>query len=95
MHAEVISDEPGLAWFAGRTSPGSMVDLSFVRSDAGDLTSADVAVAAHQRDVCAVLLWSGRLARLPGLRSALGDYEVVRLEGDPELLLREGCDVAG
>ena len=42
----MISDEPALGWLAGRTSPGSMVDLSFVRIEAGDLTTADVVAAA-------------------------------------------------
>jgi len=91
--AKVISDEPALPWLAGRTSPGSMVDLSFVRIDAGDLTTADVVVAANHADVCAVLLWSNRLAQLPGLRRALHEYEPVFRDGDHELLLREGCDV--
>jgi hypothetical protein len=92
--ALVISDEPALAWFAGRTSPGSMVDPSYVRIQAGDLTTSDVVMAAHASDVCVVLLWSGRLAQLPGLRAALTDYDSVLLAGDHELLLREGCRVA-
>ena len=46
--AEVISDEPALGWLAGRTSPGSMVDLSYVRIQAGDLTTADVVAAARR-----------------------------------------------
>ena len=74
--AEIISDEPALPWLAGRTSPGSMVDLSYVRIQAGDLTTDDVVAAANEPGVCAVLLWSGRLAQLPGLRAALGDYRV-------------------
>jgi hypothetical protein len=92
--AEVISDEPALGWLAERTSPGSMVDLSFVRIEAGDLTTADVVAAAAEPGVCAVLLWSGRLAQLPGLPRALADYDPVVRDGDRVLLLREGCSLA-
>jgi hypothetical protein len=92
--AEVISDEPALGWLAERTSPGSMVDLSHVRIDAGDLTTADVAAAAEAPGVCAVLLWSGRLEQLPGLRAALPDYDSTLLAGGHELLLRAGCALA-
>jgi hypothetical protein len=92
--AEVISDEPALGWLAERTSPGSMVDLSHVRIDAGDLTTADVAAAAEEPGVCAVLLWSGRLEQLPGLHAALPDYDSVLLDGGHELLLRAGCALA-
>jgi hypothetical protein len=89
----VISDEPALGWLAGRTSPGSMVDLSYVRIQAGDLRTADVVAAAGEPDVCAVLFWSGRLAQLPSLRRELVDYRSVFRDGDHELLLRDGCDL--
>jgi hypothetical protein len=92
--AQIISDEPALAWLAGRTSPGSMVDLSFVRVRAGNLTTDDVVAAATAPGVCGVLLWSGRLAQLPGLHRALDDYESVPLDDGHELLLRDGCRVA-
>lgn len=87
----VISDAPELAWFAGRTSPGWVVDVSFVRIEAGQLTSYDVVAAAHEPGVCAVLIWSQRLGYLPGLRTDLRDYRAVFQRGEQELWLREGC----
>ena len=72
-----------------------MVDLSYVRIQAGDLTTDDVVAAAGEPGVSAVLLWSGRLAQLPGLRPALGDYRSLCLDGGHELLLRDGCRSAG
>ena len=44
--AKVISDAPALVWFAGRTSPGALVDPSFVRIETGELVTADVVAAA-------------------------------------------------
>lgn len=90
----VISDEPALAWLAGRTSPGSMVDPSFVRIAAGDLVTADVVEAAREPGVCAILFWTGRLDQLPHLRADLIDYRSVFRDGTAELLLRTGCDLA-
>ena len=89
----VISDAPTLVWLAGRTSPASVVDVSFVRIEAGQLTTADVVLAAHERDVCGVLIWTQRLGLLPGLRQELRDYRSVVREGDQELWLREGCEL--
>lgn len=89
----VISDEPTLSWMAGRASPGWLVDPSHVRIDAGHLTTAEVVAAAREPDVCAVLLWSGRLDGLPGLRASLDGYRTVAQHGGHELLLRERCQL--
>ena len=90
----VISDEPAIPWLAGRTSPGAMVDVGFVRIQAGDLTTADVASAAQEPDVCAVLFWTGRLDALSGLRQQLPDYTSAFVDGDHELFVRDGCALA-
>ena len=87
----VISDAPALVWLAGRTSPGSVVDVSFVRIEAGQLSTADVVVAAEQPGTCGVLIWSQRLGYLPGLRAELTDYRRVYRHGEQELWLHEGC----
>jgi hypothetical protein len=89
----VISDEPALAWFAGRTSPGSMVDPSYVRIAAGHLTTDGVVAAAAEPRVCAVLFWTGRLDQLPHLRTRLPDHRPVLLSGRHALLLRSDCDL--
>jgi 4-amino-4-deoxy-L-arabinose transferase-like glycosyltransferase len=87
----VISDEPTLSWLADRAGPGWLVDTSHVRIDAGGLTTAEVAAAARAPDVCAVLLWSGRLDGLPGLHASIEGYRPVSRYGEHELLLRDGC----
>jgi hypothetical protein len=89
----VISDEPALPWLAGRTSPGSMVDLSYVRIESGDLDADDLLAAAHRPGVCAVLIWTPRLAQLPGQRAALEDYRPVFHSVERVLLVRDGCTI--
>ncbi len=91
LDSRVITDEPTLGWLADRASPGQLVDTSYVRIQAGDLTTAKVAAAAHEPGVCAVLFWSGRFDTLPGLRASLPDYQTTFIDGDHELLLRQGC----
>jgi Dolichyl-phosphate-mannose-protein mannosyltransferase len=71
-HAWVISDEPGLAWRAGRTMPAGFVDGSVLRIDEHLVTTPIVARAAADARVCAVVVWTSRYARdLPGLPAAL------------------------
>lgn len=90
--AMVITDEPTLLWLTDRSSPGQLVDPSHVRIDADYLDAAAVAEAARQPNVCAVLLWSGRLDDIDGLRHALEpDYRLAWSNGDRQLLLRVGC----
>jgi hypothetical protein len=87
----VITDEPTLGWLADRVSPGTLVDPSHVRIDAGQLTTGQVTAAADDPNVCAVLLWSGRLDDLAGLRPSLEGYRSVLQDGDHELLLSDRC----
>jgi 4-amino-4-deoxy-L-arabinose transferase-like glycosyltransferase len=70
--AWVISDEPGLAWRAGRRVPASLVDGSVLRIDEHLVTTTSVARAAADPRVCAVVVWTSRYGSgLPGLPSAL------------------------
>jgi 4-amino-4-deoxy-L-arabinose transferase-like glycosyltransferase len=87
----VISDEPTLTWMANRVSPGQLVDTSYVRIGAGQLTKAQVVAAASEPGVCAVLLWSGRLDGLTGIRTSFDGYRRVVQHGGHELLLRDSC----
>jgi hypothetical protein len=92
--ALVISDEHALTFLAERDTPGSMVDVSFARIRSGDLTTDDVVEAASAPEVCAMVLWSGRLAALPELRRDLVEYRSVHRSGAREILLRDGCAVS-
>ncbi len=77
--ALAISDDPGLVWRAGRRTPPDLVDASILRIETGDLTSASVAAAAADPDVCAVAVRShvrwGSFADLPDRLAAAG-YEI-------------------
>jgi hypothetical protein len=88
----VVTDAPGVAWWAGRDEPPWLIDLSQVRLDVGLVTRAEVRTAALEPGVCAVLVWSSRLAglgrlQLPGYVVA-GDYGSGRV-----LWLRTACSV--
>lgn len=67
----VISDDPYTVALAGRATPPALVDTSSVRVESGDLTTAEVESIALRPDVGAVLLATGRLSELPGLREWL------------------------
>lgn len=70
--AWVLSDDPGLAWRAGRRVPANLVDGSILRIDEGLVTTRTVRKAAAEPRVCAVVVWSERWgAHLPGLPTDL------------------------
>jgi len=91
---EVVTDEPGLAWRAGRRVPGRLVDASIKRIEQGQITTGVIAEAAAERDVCAVLVWDDRYGDLPGLPDRLADdgYGVAARYGGPRVLyVRDEC----
>lgn len=87
----VITDWPGLAWWAERPTPGNLVDPSVVRIEAGSLTTADVVEATSAPGVCAVLFWSTRLDLLHVQSQLRGYTEVARYSDTRRLWLRETC----
>jgi hypothetical protein len=90
----VVTDDQFAAALAGRGVPPALVDTSFVRVMTGDLTAPEVESIADQPDVGAVLLASGRLAALPGLRAWVGEHfpDAVDLGGGRTLYLRPAND---
>ena len=91
---QVISDDPGVVWRAGRRTPDDLVDASILRIESGRLTAASLARAAADRRVCAVLIWShrfGDLAGLPGLLQEAGYSAGPRYGGVKTLWTRPGC----
>jgi hypothetical protein len=77
--ALAISDEPGLVWRSGHRTPPNLVDASVLRIQTGDLTSARIAAAAAEPDVCAVVVSSGaRWGSFDDLPDRLADagYEI-------------------
>jgi hypothetical protein len=91
--ALVISDDPGLAWVAGRRPPPDLVDTSWARIVSGNLTANDIIAGAAEDGVCAVLFSSGRFDRLgPSLPRRLAGYELAMEWVDRHrLYVREGC----
>jgi len=74
----VLTDQPMLAFLADRKVPPELVDPSTSRIDSGSLDGERVVTYLQQRDVTLVVLWSGKLARLPELMELMGsDYEPV------------------
>jgi 4-amino-4-deoxy-L-arabinose transferase-like glycosyltransferase len=70
--AWVMSDDPGLAWRAGRRVPANLVDGSVLRIDEHLVTTETVRKAGADDRVCAAVVWSTRWGRdLPGLPAAL------------------------
>jgi len=94
--AWVISDDPGLAWRAGRRVPGAFVDVSLKRFQQRALTTESVVDAARDPRVCAVLVWSGaRLGSLPALPErleVLGYESTARYPGPTARVLYERPD---
>ncbi len=71
--SSALTDVPDLAYAAGRRAPPGVVDTSFAVVEAGRLTAADLAEVLVDPEVCAVVLGSGRLARVEGLDDVLTD----------------------
>lgn len=92
---KVISDEPGFVWRAGLITVPYLNDTSIKRIDQGQITTATVADAAAEPDVCGVVVWSNRFGdELPGLPDALRDagLTVVRTwPRDRALWLKPAC----
>ena len=58
--ANVVTDNPGLAWVAGRHPPPRLVDPSWARILSGNLEADAVLAGTAQDDVCAVLFYTHR-----------------------------------
>ncbi|MDQ1568456.1 MAG: hypothetical protein QOF96_3336 [Actinomycetota bacterium] len=94
--AQVISDDPGVVWRAGRRTPPDLVDTSILRIESGRLTAASLARAAADHRVCAVLVWSHRFAGLgplPDLLRQAGYAAGPRYGGPKVLWQRSKCVV--
>jgi hypothetical protein len=94
--AQVISDDPGVVWRAGRRTPDDLVDTSILRIESGRLTAPSLARAANLRPVCAVLVWShrfGALTSLPGLLEDRGYRAIARYGGPKVLYARDACSI--
>jgi hypothetical protein len=62
----ILTDAQGIAFCSGHKTPPWLADTSLKRIDNHYLTTADVITEVERYQVKAVLLWTGRLDRLPG-----------------------------
>jgi hypothetical protein len=67
----ILTDAPGIAFWSGREVPPWLADTSLKRIDNHYLATAEVKSEVERYQVKAVLLWTGRLDRLPGLTAWL------------------------
>jgi hypothetical protein len=97
--AQVISDDPGLAWRAGRRTPDNFVDTSVLRITSPVpgvvITTDSVAAAAGGPDVCAVVATSperfGALAGLPDALARAGYQQTLDTGADLGVWVRSSC----
>jgi hypothetical protein len=92
--AQVISDDPGVVWRAGRRTPDDLVDTSILRIESRRLTPPIVRLAAIKSPVCAVLVWShrfGNMATLPALLEDRGYRATAHYGGPKVLYVRDTC----
>ncbi len=83
--SRVITDEIGLVWRAGRTTPPDLVDASIKQFEQHRITEPRVARAARRGDVCAVLVWRdtylGSFRQLPHDLATAGYAVTERFQG--------------
>jgi len=91
----VLTDEPYLAFLAGRKVPPTLIDPSDARIRAGALTAEQLASTLRLYDPDVVVLWTGKLARFESLLLTLADdFEPVAQfgvagKGVPRVIYRE------
>jgi 4-amino-4-deoxy-L-arabinose transferase-like glycosyltransferase len=89
----VLTDDQFTAAAAGRNVPPEFVDTSFVRIESGGLTTGAIASVLDREGVCAVVLATGRLQKVPGFTQWLKtNYgEVIDLGSGRVIYIRSGC----
>jgi 4-amino-4-deoxy-L-arabinose transferase-like glycosyltransferase len=91
----VLTDNPYLAFLAGRRVPPELVDPSDARLHAGDLTDDEVLALVQAYDPEVIVLWNGKLSRLREFMSWVSaDYALNRRfgtvdDGEPRAILRD------
>jgi hypothetical protein len=94
--AQIITDEPGFAYRAGRLVPDNLNDASVQRIQEGLITTRSVVEAAQRPEVCGVAIWSTRYGRdLPGLEAALREHgftEVAEYGGVRSFWRKDDCN---
>lgn len=88
----VLTDEPGLAWWAERMVPADLNDTSSARIEAGNLTESYVVEALRAPEVCAYVPWSDRFAEWFSIDPTDYGYVLIEDLGEGKLLyLRSDC----
>lgn len=95
----VISDEPGVIWRSGHSTPGDLVDSSVLRREQGRYTEESLALDAQDPRICAFVRTStDRFAAFDGLPDRLVaagfapvDEPVLTDDFGPVLYVRADC----
>jgi hypothetical protein len=87
-----VTDDPYVAALAGRSTPPELVDVTRVRMNSGNLTTAEAESVASSPRVRAVLFANDRLFELPGFQAwTAANFPAVRdLGNGRRLYLRQG-----
>jgi 4-amino-4-deoxy-L-arabinose transferase-like glycosyltransferase len=92
--ALAISDDPGLVYRSGRSTPPDWVDGSILLVETERITEDSIVAEAEQPDVCAVVVWSGRWGDFEDLPARLLDagYErTAHPEPDKTVYVKPDC----
>jgi hypothetical protein len=91
----LVTDFPGIAWWAERRLPPDLNDTSDARFEAGSLTESEILDALRSPEVCAYVPWSHRFATWFDIDPARYDFVLAADLGEGRLLyLRRGCGTA-
>jgi hypothetical protein len=99
-HEFVVTDQPYLAFLAGRKVPPELVDTALARIRSRSLTGSKAVEVASAYNSKVVLLWGDRLRSLSGFKNWVeAGYQVVKVynrrdDTDRALYLRRDADFA-
>lgn len=94
----IVTDQPYLAFLAGRKVPPELVDTALARIRSRSLTGSKAQALAEEYNPKVVLLWGDRLRSLAGFKSWVeSNYQVVKIynrrdDTDRALYLRRDAD---
>lgn len=89
---EVVSDHPGLAWWADRRTPLSLIDFSHTRIFGGGVTAEAVLSASAEPEVCVIVAWTGRFRGVEFLQVPPPGYRLTHSYRKNRMMyIKEAC----
>ncbi|MCZ7573701.1 MAG: glycosyltransferase family 39 protein [Ardenticatenaceae bacterium] len=90
----LVSDDPMIAFRAGRRLPPDLTDTSFTKIASGFLTVDELVAATQREQPAAIVFWSDRFASLPEWRAWVEKHYVVGCQYAPKRVLFLRPDLA-